>query len=564
MSYRSPLLSLIPKSFHFDAYNIVNFANTADRPFFSDYAYNIGNYQLKTTVITVIGDSHKLKLAFSSVCADFLIHFVPVYVTLEQFAQKILNAVKSDSDYITFEIPINYIVNLKNNLSCSRSCRYWNNDCGALSAKCPEKSIAAVSFDPHEMRKAVNQHFNLNMGGTTTMKKNNNFLGMNFELGASKDPNIASTMMGVAVRNPVNSNWYTFDITTNTRKNLANFKMGNFPILLLPTRTLAVGDLIKYDGKYHYVKSVNAQRTITLIGAVDGVVREVIPEESIIGNMTFYTKVIAMDPKSLMDPTSNKGMGGNLLAAILMMQWSNNNGSEFSLDNITDESFNGLGAYWPLLMSMNGTSGLSNMFDEKTLTMLMMMDNNNSANSMMQNLVLMQCLGGTNESPINDIINSVIPSESTAEQVICEDCNATYPAGTNFCSKCGKPTKPLAATCPKCNVVLLPGAVFCHRCGTNVTSRACPNCGRTAKNDELFCSKCGTRIEAKPVKHVCANCGRTLDENEAFCSKCGTKTNGSQTTNVVTTKPARKRRPTKPATESAAPAPASETDTKET
>ena len=188
------------------------------------------------------------------------------------------------------------------------------------------------------------------------MNKTNKLFGMNFELGMSKDKNIASTLMGVAVKNKDSGNWYTFDTATNSRKNLLNFQMGNFPVFLLPTKVLAVGDLIKLNGKYYYVKAIN-ESSINLIDAAEGVIVEMIPEDNIMLGITLYTKVVAFDTKTLTDPTSNQNMSGNILAAMYMMNMSKGNTDEFSLDSIDDSSFNGLGACLPLLMASGNNIG---------------------------------------------------------------------------------------------------------------------------------------------------------------------------------------------------------------
>lgn len=340
--------------------------------------------------------------------------------------------------------------------------------------------------------------------------KNNGMLGLKFEFGMSKDPNISATLMGVAVRNPETGDWYTFDQSSNTRKNIANLKMGSFPIFLLPTKTLEVGDLIKNDGTYSYVKAVNsAANTITLIGAKDGIIREMLPEESIIPGMTLYTKVVAFDTKSLMGNSSKESMGSNVLAAICMMQWAKDDDSaDFSLDNINDDSFNGLGSCLPMLMAMNGND-LGGIFGsaDGTLNLPMLMalgssSADSNSNGMVQTLVLSQLLGGNN-SPFSGIATttSVNKAESD-ESVICEKCGETYGAGTNFCPKCGRKTKVVSTTCRKCSAILPKGAAFCPKCGAKVAPDTCPQCGRTVEADGNFCPGCGCNLKASPTEET--------------------------------------------------------------
>lgn len=499
----SNLLTLVPKSFHFDGYNIVNYPNTSDKPFFSTNTYPLGDYKLSTTYHTS-KNGDELKLSFQNPGGfsnfDYYIckfSFSDYILSIEDFARKLNCAVQNNCDFISFAIHVNYCSTLDS--VCPSICTKKSKPlepCFRLLKDRPATVTAAVSFNIDDMRKALCLPPRIKTtGGNTAMKKTNNFLGMNFELGISKDSNIASTLVGVAVRNPANGNWYTFDATRNTRKNLATMKMGNFPIFLLPTKKLEVGDLIKLDGKYDYVKAVNGD-TITLLGATDGVIREVLPEETLIGNLKFYTKVVAMDPKSLTDTNSKKGMSNNVMAAICMMQWNNGETAEFSLDNINNDSFNGLGSCWPMLMAMNGGE-LGDMFGNADLPTLLLLGNDN--NDIMQTLILTQLLSGDTDSPLKNVLPINGLTEKQDHAVICEECNATYPDGTNFCPKCGSATKKLAASCPKCGTALMKGAVFCHKCGAKVTEHTCPGCGKTVENGENFCSKCGTALNAKPA-----------------------------------------------------------------
>ena len=495
---------LVPKSYHFDGYNEINCPNSRDKPFFSDNVIPIGEYYLSIRLV----NQNMISLEYSSICSYGKITFQPYALSLDSYISKLKTAIQEGSDFITFEIQPEYDVDSN---FCSR-CSEKNEDCIQLRKNLPKKVLAAVSFNTTDIKKALamyfeisNQYSNVSNGGKN-MKKKNNIFGMNFELGLSKDSNIASTLMGVAVRNPESGNWYVFDSATNTRKNLANLKMGNFPIFLLPTKTLEVSDLVKMDGKYYYVKSVNPNNTITLLGAADGVIREMLPEESIIPGMTLYTKVVAFDTKSLMDTSSKENMSGNVLAAMCMMQWANGNQDEFSLDNINDDSFNGLGSCLPVIMAMNGGNmgGIfSNSDGSLNLPMLMMLGSNSDddSNDTMQMLVLSQLLGGGSSNPLSGIVpTTATPVEpSTENKVVCEKCGKTYPEGTNFCPACGGKTKALATTCRKCGTVLMPGALFCHNCGTKVSMDTCPNCGHAIEGNENFCPGCGTALK-KQVK----------------------------------------------------------------
>ena len=202
-------------------------------------------------------------------------------------------------------------------------------------------------------------------------------------------------------------------------------------------------------------------------------------------------------------------MGSNVLAAMLMMQWAkgNSSNSEFALDNINDDSFNGLGSLWPILaMSGHNISGIGGIFTSPdgsiNLPMLMMLGSGSSEESdMMQMLVLSHLLGNTGSlaaNPLTDVISQLpisgaVSNSATNEvKVCCEYCNVTYPAGTNFCPKCGKTTTPVVSTCTKCGTTLMENAKFCHKCGSRVDADTCPNCGKKVTPEERFCSICGT------------------------------------------------------------------------
>lgn len=338
------------------------------------------------------------------------------------------------------------------------------------------------------------------------MGKMKKLFGMNFELGMSKDRNIASTLMGVAVKNPENENWYVFDSIKNTRTNIAGMKMGDFPVFLLPTQTLNVGDLTKMDGKYYYVQSIE-QNYITLLGAADGIVRQMLPSECIIPGMNFYTKVVAFDTKTFIDPQSNQNVSGNIIAAMCLMQWKDG-GSEFSLDKVDDDSFNGLGKFLPLLMASGGTNGIGNMFGNSeggiNLPMLMMMGSGNSseeADDMIQMMVLSQLLGGNNIG--NSMFGSIpgvapastVPSDVASSEVYCPTCNTTHPSDVQFCPKCGTHTVVKGQVCTGCGATLKDGAAFCHMCGKKVLADTCPKCGTKVTPGAKFCHSCGTSLE---------------------------------------------------------------------
>ena len=514
--------TLTPKSYHFDGYNEVNCPNSRDRPFFCDNAIPIGDYHLSIRLV----NDRMISIEFASVCINGKITFKPYKLSLEGFVSKLKEAVNNSCDFISFEITPEYNCNTK---TC-KNCNQKNKDCIAIRKTFPDKILAAVSFNMSEVKEALAMYFEITnqystTGGKTMKTQKNKFFGMNFEYGISKDPNIASTLMGVAVKNTETGNWYTFDPATNTRKNIANLKMGSFPIFLLPDKNLAVGDLIKLNGKYCNVKAIDvANNTFTVMDASDGVISERVPEESIIPGLNFYTKVVAFDMQTMSNASSNQSMASNVFAAICMMQWAKGNTEEFSLDSINDDSFNGLGSCLPALLAMNG-GNFGNMFSGANggslgLFEIMALGGNIEGNDTMQLLVLSQLLGNNGASPFANILPSATPVSESGATVVCEKCNAVYPEGTNFCSKCGGKTKSTAKTCTACGATLKDGAAFCHKCGASATAVTCPKCGKVAEAGDAFCSKCGANLKA-PTKITCPKCGNEVAADETFCTKCG-------------------------------------------
>lgn len=510
------LKRLVPKSYHFDGYNELNRQNSRDKPFFSQNTVSFGErYYLHIK----LGAAESVILDFESPCGYGRIVFGSYHLSLNEFVNKLTKAIQDDADFITFEIPVKY----KSRMVCG-PCGSENEACLTLLETKPTSVMAAVSFNMDEVRDALERYHGIvrnkePIRGGVNMKGKKNFFGMNFEYGRSRDVNLASTLMGVAVRNVTSGNWYVFDSANNTRKNLANLKMGNFPIFLLPVTQLAVGDLTKIDGQYYYVQEKKPNNSLILVSAADGFVREMIPEQGIIPGMSIQTKVVAFDINSLTNLSSKENMGGNVLAAMCMMGWADGGKHEFSLDNVHEDSFNGLGACLPMLMAANNGGDFGSLFKSAdgslNLTTLMMLGSGSGENdmdNMMQLMVLQQLIGGGQANMPNILgQNMAVPvtSESTAtaesDDVECEKCGVSYPAGTNFCPKCGGKTTSKVTVCRACGATLMKGASFCHKCGTKVTLTVCSKCHRILAPEELFCMNCGTKAGEKVIQNETLN-----------------------------------------------------------
>lgn len=510
MSYNKTSLkrNLIPKSYHFDGYNELKCPNSRDKPFFADNNIQMGYYFLVTRLV----DPNTLSLQFSSVCNYGKITFLPYTLTIEEYASKLQKAIQDDCDFITFEITPKY----ESYIASCKTCTQQNSACKQLYLQKPDKVYAAVSFNPTDIKEALAAYYEITKTTderTKVMKSKKNMFGMKLEFGISKDSNIASTLMGVAVRTTYDGSWVIFDKTTNTRKNIGSMNMGNFPIVLLPTNTLEPGDLIKLNGKYMSVKSINKDGSIKVIDEASGVVQEIIPESSLILGAPIFTKVMAIDATTLTDKGSNQNISGNLLAAMCMMQWSEDSQSDFSLDNVNESSFNGLGQYLPLILANGGNmgnmfSGVDGNMDLSKLFMLGAVTGDSDSSDPTQILILSQLLGGGN--PLFGGSTSSTPTApATSDTVVCENCGITYPCETKFCPKCGSRTKSTQTKCKQCGTIVSDDDIFCSNCGSKIKLSSCPECGAELSEDAKFCSKCGCNLSPdkteEPVAEAITN-----------------------------------------------------------
>ena len=507
---------LVPTSIHFDGYDMVG-CQTRDAPFFRSQTIPMGRYELSVQQT----NHNSITLMFQSVCKTGKTYFQPYTLTIDEYASKLQEAVKKDSNFILFEVRTEI-----NSRDCSR-CNQKTKDCQMMIKSRPEAVMAAVSFDITDIKRALAGYYEIinNKKGEKINMKKNNFMGMNFEFGQSKDPNLAATLFGVAVRSSYGAPWRTYDPVNKVHKNLANAKLGDFPIFLLPVTSMQPGDLIKRDGKYYWIKEVTSEGTFKAIDSLTGLIHEILPTESLIPGLNLYTKVVAMDMKSLTDPSGNN-VANNLLSAMLLMQWSKGGDSktEFSLDDINENSFNGMGAILPLVLAQSGGGNLANIFggnDGKiNLPMLMMLGGSESDESgFMQMYVLSQLLGGGNTgleslvpgltTPNNGAVPTMAPA-TAGNAVRCEKCGQDYPEGTNFCPKCGAKTQPIVTRCKACGVQLMPGALFCHKCGAKVGGpTTCPACHKEIPEGAAFCPYCGKNLNGDVTPSVPAAVAET-------------------------------------------------------
>ena len=124
----------------------------------------------------------------------------------------------------------------------------------------------------------------------TTMA--NNFYNMNSEFGPNKDANIASTPMGVAVKN--GNSWRVYDKKKKKITDAGDMQLGNLPIFIMPTTELNEGDLIKVAREYYFIAKVDNGSVLTLNAKTGEMKNMVLPIKNLFG-FSCYSKVITID-----------------------------------------------------------------------------------------------------------------------------------------------------------------------------------------------------------------------------------------------------------------------------
>ncbi len=522
----SLIRKLVPTRWMFDLYTHgpsnqveVNSRSPCTTPFFSNSLIRFWSGNIRTTIPT--GEPNKLLINFSSFCPHQHVYFETVEFTINEFIEQLEKVLARKSDYISFD------VNVSTNWLSARDCQQFpycsqKEVCIGINKLTPNSSMyfnkgsvtCVVQFKLNEVKEALAVYHGIedNKGGFSMKGFGKLFSGM--EMGINKDPRIKSTLTGIVVQNPENGKWYAFDPATRTRKDMLNLKLGNFPIIVVPVKNLTVGKLTKRDGKYYWVQSINNDNTFTGVNAQTGAIETFVNNDSLIPGFNFYTEVIAFDGKTLLDPNSKQNMGGNVLGAMLMMKMMDNDKAEFSLDDINDDSFNGLGMFLPMLMaSKDGSLGITNPDGSPNIMMMMMMmgdGGEGGMNDFMKITLLSNLLGGgNNANPLGDMMNgitSVIPgigapaaaAAAVPGQYVCTACGKKFDdPEVKFCTECGGVVKAAGNVCPKCGEPLKDGAKFCHKCGAKIGANVCEACGKEVPEEAKFCPYCGNGLVNK-------------------------------------------------------------------
>lgn len=141
----------------------------------------------------------------------------------------------------------------------------------------------SVTESQHESKKVTKK-------GKVDTTMANNIFNMNMEFGLNKDKNIASTLMGVAVKN--GNSWRIYDKKKKEIIDAGNLQFGNLPIFIMPATRLSEGDLIKEAGEYSYViETATSDTMIKTMSARTGEVKSAVPINNILG-INCYSKVI--------------------------------------------------------------------------------------------------------------------------------------------------------------------------------------------------------------------------------------------------------------------------------
>lgn len=84
--------------------------------------------------------------------------------------------------------------------------------------------------------------------------------------------------------------------------------------------------------------------------------------------------------------------------------------------------------------------------------------------------------------------------QSQQTMVSCPHCSAQVPAGSKFCSNCGKQTTIKKVECVKCGAQITQGVKFCPECGQSQETSKCKKCGASMSTSTKFCSECGEKV----------------------------------------------------------------------
>ncbi len=153
--------------------------------------------------------------------------------------------------------------------------------------------LARKEKEPHEHEQTIDNKKRVSKQPQLKEKKEDTtMVNINIEFGPNKDENIASTLMGIAVKN--GDSWRIYDKKKKEITDVGNIQLGKLPIYILPTTKLSEGDLIKDAGEYYFVIKVATSKTpAQTLSVRTGEMKNVVPIKNVLG-FSCYSKVIAL------------------------------------------------------------------------------------------------------------------------------------------------------------------------------------------------------------------------------------------------------------------------------
>ena len=303
------------------------------------YSTNIG-YHYKVELIS--SDSIIVKL--ESTCSKNKYSFVSDAITFDKYISMLKDALENDKNYISIDLNVHF----NNEFIDCNSCIRENSSCISITSSKPEKVTLKIFFDESKLLEAVKSYketatistatqsvdsvpnngtLSYRTTSTTSIKEkekekmaennNNNMFGMmptgttnplnfgglNLNFGLVNDSRIAATMAGIAFQTD-DGRRVVFDKEKYELTDYGNMELGNFPLYMIPSKTLPTGDLACLNGEYVFIIDGSKFPMVKYLDPKTGNITEkIIPETAIEKALgfRFFTKVVALiDPKKIL------------------------------------------------------------------------------------------------------------------------------------------------------------------------------------------------------------------------------------------------------------------------
>lgn len=213
------------------------------------------------------------------------------YAEPTMYTRKIEGRIPISSIKESSRLPrVTFNVHLREDIEITLGFEFEESDYNSIVKTATTRKEKEQQKQDSDSKEQVSQRPQVKENKEDTTMANNNIFNMNVEFGPNKDENIASTIMGIAVKN--GDSWRIYDKKKQKITDLGNMQFGNFPIFIIPTTKLTEGDLIKDAGEYYFVNKVQEGSTQTIC-AKTGEIKTVIPIKNVLG-FSCYSKVIAL------------------------------------------------------------------------------------------------------------------------------------------------------------------------------------------------------------------------------------------------------------------------------